>query len=507
MGIVIRQSIKGTIVNYIGSFLGFLITFFVMTKFLTAEEMGLREVLVNVATMFAGLAQLGTNSSILRFYPYFKDPENKDHGFFFWTLVIPLFGLIIFSVVFWFLKTLVATHFSQNSPLFVDYYYYIFPLGFFMLYMSVFETNSNVLLRIVVPKFIREIGVRLLALIVYLLYAFKVIDLEGFVQAFCAVYGIAALLNVIYLFSLKRISLKPDFKYISKSLRRDFIFYTLFLLTAALTTTLIPVVNSVFISKDLGLAFAGIFAVSTYIAAIIEIPYRSLGAITQPHISQAMKDNNIAEANKLSQSVSLHQLLVGLFIFFVIWINIDLFYQLLPNGDIYKAGKTAVLFLCLYRLINSFLSVGTTVLTYSKYYYYSLLFTFILTVLTIYLNIQLIPQFGISGAALGSLISCVVYYLLLLSFIKWKIKTSPFSLAQLKVVGIIVVLFIINFLLELSIKPLILNIPLNNVVLIIIESLLRTIIITSAGIAAVYYMNISSEVNGFIRKYMKKLKR
>ncbi|MDD4848860.1 MAG: lipopolysaccharide biosynthesis protein [Bacteroidales bacterium] len=495
MGIVIRQSIKGTIVNYFGSFLGFLITFFVMTKFLTAEEMGLRDVLVNVATMFAGLAQLGTNSSILRFYPYFKDPEKKDHGFFFWTLVIPLVGLVIFSVIFWLLQKPVETYFSTNSQLFVDYYYFIFPLGFFMLYMAVFETNANVLLRIVVPKFIREIGVRLLALIVYLLYAFKVIDLDGFVMAFCSIYGIAALFNVLYLFSLKRISLKPDFSFITKELRKDFLLYTLFLLSAALTTTLVPVVNSVFISKDLGLSFAGIFAVSTYIAAIIEIPYRSLGAITQPHISQAMKDQNIAEANKLSQSVSLHQLMVGLLIFFAIWINIDFFYQLLPNGDVYQSGKWAVLFLCLYRLINSFLSVGTTVLTYSKYYYYSLIFTLILTVLTVYLNIRLIPEIGIEGAALGSLISCIVYFVLLLTFIKWKIKTSPFSKAQLKVVAIVLAMFLVNALLEWTIKPLIFTLQCHPWLAGAIDAVLRTVVLMAGGWFAVYKWCISEQVN------------
>lgn len=501
MGIVIRQSIKGTIVNYLGSFLGFLITFFVMTKFLTTEEMGLRDVLVNVATMFAGLAQLGTNSSILRFYPYFKNPEKKDHGFFFWTLVIPLVGLIIFSIVFWFLRVPVKTYFAANSQLFVEYYYFIFPLGFFMLYMAVFETNANVLLRIVVPKFIREIVVRLLALIVYLLYAFKVIDLDGFVISFCSIYGIAAVLNMIYLFSLKRISLKPDFSFITKTLKKDFLFYTLFLVTTALTTTLIPVVNSVFISKDLGLSFAGIFAVSTYIAAIIEIPYRSLGAITQPHISQAMKDHNMFETNKLSQSVSLHQLLVGLFIFFVIWINIDFFYQMLPNGEVYKAGKWATFFLCLYRLINSFLSVGTTVLTYSKYYYYSLIFTLILTVLTVYFNMQLIPKIGIEGAALGSLISCVVYFMALLGFIKWKIKTSPFCKEQIKVVVIVIAMFLFNGLLEWAFKPLS-RIPLHECVTGAIEGLLRTLLLLTGGLFAVYHWKISEQFNIMMNKFI-----
>ena len=75
MGVIAKQSIKGTIVTYIGVAVGFFTTFFVITRFLQAEDIGLARVLIDAATLFIGLAQLGTNSSIIRFFPYFKDRE------------------------------------------------------------------------------------------------------------------------------------------------------------------------------------------------------------------------------------------------------------------------------------------------------------------------------------------------------------------------------------------------------------------------------------------------
>ena len=77
MGIIARQSIRGTIVTYMGVFVGFLTTFFVLTRFLTAEEIGLARVLIDVATLLCGLMQLGTSSSIIRFFPYFKTQEEN----------------------------------------------------------------------------------------------------------------------------------------------------------------------------------------------------------------------------------------------------------------------------------------------------------------------------------------------------------------------------------------------------------------------------------------------
>ena len=69
MGIIAKQSIRGTIVTYLGIAVGIVTTFFVLTRFLTAEGLGLAPVLIEAATLFIGLAQLGTNASIIRFYP------------------------------------------------------------------------------------------------------------------------------------------------------------------------------------------------------------------------------------------------------------------------------------------------------------------------------------------------------------------------------------------------------------------------------------------------------
>ena len=78
MGIIAKQSIQGTIVTYLGVAVGFVTTFFVLTRFLSAEEIGLSRVLIDAATLFIGLAQLGTSSSIIRFYPHFKS-KGEEH--------------------------------------------------------------------------------------------------------------------------------------------------------------------------------------------------------------------------------------------------------------------------------------------------------------------------------------------------------------------------------------------------------------------------------------------
>ncbi|MGN0186435.1 MAG: lipopolysaccharide biosynthesis protein [Paludibacteraceae bacterium] len=497
MGVIIRQSIKGTIANYVGVAIGFVTTFFVLTRFLTAEEIGLTRVLVDAATLLVALAQLGTSSSIVRYYPYFKDEAHGDHGFFFWTLLVPLIGFVFFGALYIALRTPIEAAFAEKSPLFVEYYYAVLPLAFFMLYMAIFESNANVLMRIVVPKITREVIVRILALAAYLLYAFNVLTLNGFVIMFCSVYGIATVINLVYLCSLHRISLRPDTQHITPTLRRDYLLYTAFVLTSACATAVTPVISTFFISAQQGLAFTGVFAIATYIATIIDIPYRSLGAIAQPQLSQAVKDNDTAGANRLCQNVSLHQLVVGAFLFFVIWSNIDLFFALLPNGTHYATAKNVVLILGISKLINSTLSIGTSVLSYSRYYYFSLIFAFLQTALAIFFNNRLIPLWGIDGAAMATLFAYLFYYIALLIVVRFTVKTTPFSWQQIKVLLIIILMFALDAICRFGIRHLYPAIG-DNLWLQCAEAVICTALIGLFGVWCVYKWNISAEIRQLI---------
>lgn len=500
MGIIIRQSIKGTIVNYAGTLIGFITTFFVLTRFLSTEEIGLARVIIDASILLMSLAQLGSSSSIVRFYPYFKS-RTDDNGFFFWTLLVPLFGFVLCATLFCVFREPIAGFFEEKSPLFVTYYYVVLPIAFFMLYQQIFEVNANVLMRIVVPRFVREVLVRLFTLVVYLFYAFNVLSLTGFVWSLCLVYALAMLCNVCYLFSLKKISLKPNLQYLTKPLVKNYLSYTLFLVATALSGAIAPSLNTFFISAKMGLQFTGIFTIAMYIAAMIEIPYRSLGAIVQPQLAQTIKDNDFVAANQLVRKVSLHQFLVGVFIFFAIWINIDLIFNLLPNGNQYVAGRWVVFLLGFAKLLNSSLLISTVALNYSKYYGFSLLFTFLLTFVAIVLNVVLIPHFGMNGAALASLASYVIYYAVALSLILPKVKVNPFSLAQLKVVVVVVFLFLLNAFWQQIFS----SFCEQSIILMLIESIFRLAVLSLFGIWIVYKWKISIECNTLIDKILSKI--
>lgn len=500
MGIIAKQSIKGALANYLGVLIGAVTTFFVVTDLLTQEEIGLTRVMVDAAMLFAGLAQLGTNASILRFYPRFRTAENpglRDHGFFGWTLILPFLGFTLLAVLFFLFKDNIVAYYADDAPLLVDYAYLLLPLTFFVLYMTVFETNASVLLHIALPKFVREVVIRVLNLTAYLLYGYRIISLDLFVILFCSSYAVAMLINFFYLLSLGRISFRPDWHFVSRSLFREVGVYTLFM-TATVLAGNIKLFNSIFIARQ-SLAAAGIYTIASYIANVVEIPYRSLGAISSPIISQAVSDGNVDEVNRLGKQVSLHQLLVACMLLFFIWINLTPLFSVIPNGADYVSGMGVVLFLGMANILNSTLSISTNILNFSKYYAFSLLFISMLTATAIALNLWLIPLWGVAGSACATLVAYVVYFAPLLTLLWVRMRVSLFSRKQLWVLLFTLALFATNLLWQWTLSPLFARLG-HGLGVVLLQALLRTGFFAFIAVWVVGRMDVSPEVNRLLSR-------
>ncbi|MBR1808381.1 MAG: lipopolysaccharide biosynthesis protein [Paludibacteraceae bacterium] len=496
MGEIAKQSIRGTIATYLGALISVITTFCVLTRFLTAEEIGLSRTLVDAGTLFIGLAQLGTTSSVIRFYPYFKTEDHKDHGFFFWTIIVPLLGFVLISVLYIILQNPIKHFFEEKSALFVNYFYYVLPLAFFMLYQTVFETNSNARMRIVFPRTVREVIIRLLLLVLYILYAFAGLSLDGFVVSLCGVYAIAALLNIVYLFSTDSISLKPDMGFVKSNpeLVRRYLLYTGFLFLSAIASVAAPLISGFFVSAKMGLDYTGIFYVALNMAALVCIPSRSLNAIASPELSQTFKDNDSGHRSLLLKQVSSNLFLIGCFILLAIWINIDLIYHILPNGEIYASARLTVLLLSLSQLLLSAFSIALLAINYSRHYYFSLICSAILTACTIVLNNQLIPLYGINGSALANCLSYIIFFVCVLLVVRIFLHTTPLSAAHLKTLLLTAVLFAANEAVTHFCPEL--NIWLSSVV--------RSAVILGLFAAVAWVWRISPDINEYIRKKLKR---
>ena len=491
MGIVIRQSFKGTVISYVGAFIGFLTTFYIATEFLAPEEYGLTRTLYDAAALVAGIAAVGLGNSIPKFFPYFKNPQKKNNGFFFYIVSLAFLGLFLtFSVSLLFRQPIQA-FFAERASLFLDYFYLIFPLAFFITYQTVFDAYSAVLMRIVVPRLLREIVVRIMTIVIFLLYAFKFIDLDLMIYLFVAEYGIATLINLIYISRIGTVSLSFDTSYVRKPLQKYIFRFTGYALVTTAGVELVNRIGTLMISSYEGLDSAAIFNIAIFMAAIIEIPSRSLNSISIPLISTHIKEKNHNSAEKLLKKASLNQFLIGAFMFIVLWINIDNVFSVIPKGEIYSAGKMVVFFIGLTRLCDLIGSISILTLSISKHYYY-LFIVILISAITILGNYLLIPTFGITGSSISSLISVLIYYTVVIVVLNAKMKYNPLSRGILKVLALMGLVFFLNSFFFVFDNP-------------IIDAVVRTILFGGIFVLVMYFWKISIDMNDLINSISKRI--
>ena len=433
-----KESISGTIVTYIGVGIGFLTTFFILAKFLTPEEIGLTRLLPELATQLAGLGMLGMTYSISRYFPFFRDTESNpyraedgpNHGFLYYVLVVGAVGTAVMTLLYVLCQGPLMALYSKNSPLLADFYYAVIPLTLFTMGWTIFELYTYQLLRVAVPKGIKEVLLRVLQLAVYLLYAFGYIDFTTMVWGFIGSFGICMLASGVYLGRITPLSLRHNPDYVSTSMRRGFYRYTALYTLTSVGITLagrMDLFMVAFIDRG-GLSSAGVYTMAFYMVSIIEIPMRA-----------AAKDGDTRRVEAVYRLVAFYQLLSGLLIFAMIWVNIDNIFGIMPNGDQFSGGKWVFFFLGLAKLVELTLTCSHTVVSTSRYYHWNVYYTVSVLIMSFLSTLFLIPEYGTMGAAIAMLLTNIVSYGLQQLLLSVKMHVSPFTRRMLLLLPIALV--------------------------------------------------------------------
>ena len=198
------------------------------------------------------------------------------------------------------------------------------------------------------------------------------------------------------------------------------------------------------ISSLAGLESTGIYSIAFFIGVFIELPRRSLASITGPLIAEAWKNDDLPEIQRIYTKSSDNLLLIGLFLFIGVWLNIDSLFSLIPNSEIYSQGKYVVLFIGIAKIINLSLGNNVEIITNSRYYRWNIFLMPGLAALTVGTNLWLIPRYGIDGAAFATLLSYFVYGVFRFLIAWKKLRIQPFSINTLKSLAIFIIVLLVG---------------------------------------------------------------
>jgi O-antigen/teichoic acid export membrane protein len=484
MGIIRRQSIKATIFSYLGVAIGYVNIIWILPYCLSTEQIGLLRVLVDAATVFAALAALGMINASQKFYPHFADDDKRHKGFLLASLIIPGIGFALFTVLFFGFRDMLLQPFVKNAPMLVTYSNWLVPLTAILILLTMFETQASNYFRIAIPKLLREILIRLMTAAIVLLFFYKILSFPQLVSAQVLIYGFAAGFMIIYLFFIRKKNMEEGISMPEKSEWKEILTYCLFIIIGGIGSMIAGKIDTVMVSSMLanGLSKNGVYTTALFIATIIEIPGRAIGAIAVPVISSALKENDIPKIGGLYKNSSTIQFTVGLFLFLAIWLNVDNIFGIMPHGAEFAAGKYTILFIGIAKLFDAVTSVNMTILLNSKYYRITLLLILVLGGLTICTNLILIPKFGLTGAAMATAFSILLYQVIATSYLYFKFKILPFSISTLKALGTgLLVLAAISFI------PLMVNHYLDTV--------LRSLLILILFGSLTWFLKTSEQIN------------
>jgi len=431
MGVIKRQSIKNMITGYLGMAIGFVNLTLIQTHFLTKEELGLTRLLYSFSLLVALFVPMGISNATIKYFPVFKDPDRKHHGFFGFMNLFPLVGFLVAGVTLWITKDFILNQYRTESPLFLEYFDYVFPLIFFISFISVLGTYCNVNFKTTIPSFLNDVVVRILTIILISIYFLKWLSLDQLIFCFTGIYAFQMCVLFAYIFIFDRPGFKIDWKMIREKKMKDVIQYGMILWFAGIAALGLKYFDTIMLAKFMPLAFVGIYTVASFIPTVIDAPINALERIAGPKIAFAWASNDQEQIREIYKKSSLYLFLMGGFLFLVINLNIHTMLTFLPDG--YQQGEWVVLIISFGTLYNMATGLNSPVLFNSDKYRYGALFLIILAIVVFVLQMILIPMFGIAGAALATSLAAFVYNSLTLISV-WKFfSLQPFDNKNIKV--------------------------------------------------------------------------
>ena len=484
MGIVVRQSFFNLISIGIAFLIGAVNTLYLYPTFLGSKLQGLIIALLAISNLLQPFISFGTQHAVIRYYSKYNKKTDKD-GLLTLSIIIPLVIVILFVPIFFTYYDQIRLYLFQSDQSLSKYAYVILFIAVSTSFFEIFYSWLRVKLKSVFGNFLKELYPRLLIAFLLISYSYGIINFENFVLFLIYGYYLRLLIVIIYSFYIN----KPRISFAFKSDFKEVFKYCLLIFLSGAASSIILDIDKSMLSSILTVENVAYYSVAVFIAAVIEIPGRAMFQILSPVVADAINKNHFKKLEGLLKKSSTNLVLVASLFFLLINLNLNDFYEML-NQDGYSIGIPIVVIVSFGKLYSMSIGCINNIISNSKYYYYTFWFSLFSSILAVVLNIYLITEYGIVGAAYATLIVLIIMNSLKLYLIKVKFNIHPYSKDTVKIIVLSILGFVIFSNLKLDFDP-VLNI--------IVKSSLVLILYTLSA----YIFKLSDDVNIFIDKFNK----
>jgi len=488
MGIVVRQSIKTTIVTLFGAVLGAIIVL-ASTYLLPVQYYGFIKNITNQALTFSYFLLMGVPSTLIVYIHKYQEEPIKKKTLVGFSFLIPILTCSIFFIVYTFLHDSIINHYQPIDRSINEQYFYLLPIFVLLLSLvTLFESYLNSQMRVALSSFMQAILIRVLTLILLVLAGYKIISISTFFYGMVLMYGIPILaMWWIAKYKTTNFQIAFNWRVFNKIERKELLHFTWYhlLLSASLTLLGTLDANMLAFYSHQGVSDVGIYANAVFIISLFVIPYRAMTAASFPILTQAYHEKDMIKVKDVYYRASNNILFATVAMGILIALNLDNAVAILPPA--YSALKPLVLILMLGRLVDMATGLNSEIMSISKHYKSFFILSLALVLMILIFNRISIPLYGVYGAAWATSIALCIFNIGKYLLVKRKLQLVPFTKSSFLtiLIGILIVV-VFQFI------PTIGNVY--------IDLLLRSLIGITLFLAIVLKYKLVSDVYDFVTK-------
>lgn len=425
MGIVKKDALRTTLISYVGLVLGYFNKAVLFILLLSTVQIGIVNLLITSGLLFAQLSNLGTIYVTWRFFPFFRNAERQHYGFLLLNVLLVLFGVVLFTFLFFLFQAPITEYFMKKSPLIVSYVWWVVPVGIGHVFFLLFENYLRGLYKNVLPVFLQDIVLRLVTSLTLTLYGFRLISFELFIAVLMLSNLLPAMVLLLYLLRMKELSFSLKTIAVPRRFRKILLKFSMFSYVNTLATIVVMTMDAVMIGGMIGLSAVGIYTTMVQITSAVLVPFRAMTRVSSPIVAQYWKEKNLSGLQEIYQKSSGVGLFIGLCSLLMLLLPVrELFSLIRPE---FQQGIPVLFFLIFGRLVDMYCGLNGIIFATSKKYQYDLAFTVFLCFGIFALNYALISAgYGIAGVGFSTGIIYVFYNLARTYYIQRVYGLNPF---------------------------------------------------------------------------------
>lgn len=412
------EILKGASINLIFQVFGIFVSYlflWMISRNYGAEGMGVFSLAFTLLNIFVLFGKFGLDTATVKLTSEF-DSLNKIEGIkdIYLKIIIFLIPInIILTLLMFFLSPFIAKNIFDNESLTI--YFQIISFG--ILPMSLRFLNANnlrAIKRTTSYSFLQSISLYLIASILLFISIFfidKSIEVIMYIVVISLFIGM--IISFIYWFKYSQILKYSRIEVIS--LKKIFEISTPMLIASSIMLVISwsdTIMLGIFRSE----AEVGIYNIAYKISAVMLLIFMAISTISAPKLASAYGKKDMKEFEQISYNSTKPIIIfsIPLCLFIVIFNE----FLLGLFGEEFVIGSWALIFLVFGQLIKSIFGTLDYILQMSNHQKPLMLYALISAILNIVLNYISIPIYGVEGAAVSSLLSILIYQLLLLFKVK-----------------------------------------------------------------------------------------